>query len=143
MFDPGINALSILTEIMPHPVHLTNAVLEFPANRDTPIAARLDFADPTGAEVNAVFDWRQEGPQSWDIHIETDAGSLQLLDGGARLLIDGTTIVAEAEQEYPLLYVKFSELLRQQISDIDVSPLRHVADAFMLGRRVEVGSFED
>lgn len=143
VFDPGINALSIMTEIMPYPVHLTNAVLEFPANRDTPIAARLDFGDPTGAGVDAVFDWRQEGPQSWDIHIETDAGSLQLLDGGARLLIDGTTVAAEAEQEYPLLYARFAELLRQQISDIDVSPLRHVADAFMLGKRVEVSPFED
>ncbi|MGL4320123.1 MAG: Gfo/Idh/MocA family protein, partial [Paracoccaceae bacterium] len=33
VFDPGINALSILTEILPAPVHLTKATLEFPANR--------------------------------------------------------------------------------------------------------------
>jgi D-galactose 1-dehydrogenase len=30
VFDPGINALSILTEILPMPVHLTSAELEFP-----------------------------------------------------------------------------------------------------------------
>ena len=44
VFDPGINALSILTEILPAPVHVTAAELEFPANRDTPIAARIAFS---------------------------------------------------------------------------------------------------
>ena len=67
VFDPGSNALSILTEILPAPVHLTGAELDFPANRQTPIAARLNF---TGG-VTADFDWRQEGPQTWDIEIET------------------------------------------------------------------------
>ncbi|MGR3579838.1 MAG: Gfo/Idh/MocA family protein, partial [Sagittula sp.] len=33
VFDPGINALSILTEILPVPVHLTGAELHFPENR--------------------------------------------------------------------------------------------------------------
>jgi len=58
VFDPGINALSILTEILPQPVHLTAATLEFPANRQTPIAANLTFS----GQVTADFDWRQEGP---------------------------------------------------------------------------------
>ena len=39
VFDPGINALSILTEILPKPVHLTGATLTFPENCQTPIAA--------------------------------------------------------------------------------------------------------
>jgi D-galactose 1-dehydrogenase len=63
VFDPGINALSILTAILPAPVHITAATLVFPENRQTPIAARLAF---TGG-VSAEFDWRQEGPQTWDI----------------------------------------------------------------------------
>ncbi len=60
VFDPGINALSILTEILPKPVHLTRARLEFPANRQTPIAAQLTFSD----NITADFDWRQQGPQT-------------------------------------------------------------------------------
>ena len=44
--------------------------LEFPSNRQTPIAAQLTFS----GNVTADFDWRQEGPQTWDIDIDTDAG---------------------------------------------------------------------
>src|ERR1700712_594672 len=38
VFDPGINALSIVTEILPSNVFLREASLEFPQNRDSPIA---------------------------------------------------------------------------------------------------------
>src|SRR5699024_2048398 len=37
VFDPGINALSVLTAILPVEVFVGAAELEFPANRDTPI----------------------------------------------------------------------------------------------------------
>ena len=64
VFDPGINALSIVTEIVPQPIFLTAARLVFPQNRAQPIAADLMFADASGAErVEANFDWRQTGPQ--------------------------------------------------------------------------------
>ena len=66
VFDPGINALSILTEILHDPVHLKAADLLFPENRATPIAATLDFVYPNGAEVTADFDWRQKGEQVWE-----------------------------------------------------------------------------
>ena len=42
VFDPGINALSIVTHILP-PLFLTGATLELPENRDSPIAADLHF----------------------------------------------------------------------------------------------------
>jgi D-galactose 1-dehydrogenase len=35
VFDPGINALSILTDVLPRAIHLRSADLSFPANRDT------------------------------------------------------------------------------------------------------------
>src|SRR6266850_310876 len=45
VFDPGINALSILTRILPQPLFVTAAELCFPANREAPIAARVSLAD--------------------------------------------------------------------------------------------------
>ncbi len=51
VFDPGINALSILTEIMPRGIFVKRSVLEFPANCETPIAAALTFCDPAGADI--------------------------------------------------------------------------------------------
>lgn len=139
VFDPGINALSILTHILPAPVHLTAADLEFPANRATPIAARLTFS----GGVTADFDWRQTGPQTWDIEIGTDRGSVALRMGGNLLEVAGSPVAGQASimGEYPALYARMAQLVAQGRSDVDLSPLVLVADAFLLGRRIETDPF--
>lgn len=139
VFDPGINALSILTEILPAPVHVTAAELEFPANRDTPIAARIAFS----GNISADFDWRQEGPQTWDIVVETDGGLLELKMGGNRLFIDGREVAGEDTimGEYPKLYARMAELVRAGQSEVDLAPMVHVADALTLGKRVVTDAF--
>lgn len=141
VFDPGINALSIVTRILPEPVHLAGATLFFPANRAAPIAARLDFAG--GVDGHAAFDWRQTGPQTWDIEVETEAGLLRLREGGSRLELPGQAAVAAPDREYRSLYARFVELVAAGGSDVDLAPLILVADAFLLGRRTEVAAFED
>ena len=139
VFDPGINALSILTHILPVPVHLTGAELDFPANRQTPIAARLQFS----GGVSADFDWRQTGPQTWDIEVETLEGGLALRMGGNLLEIDGVaaggadTIMGE----YPALSARMADLVQSGKSDVDLAPMVHVADALTLGRRNLVDAF--
>ncbi len=140
VFDPGINALSILTEIIPAPVHLTAAVLEFPANRDMPIAAALTFS----GGVTADFDWRQQGPQTWDIEVETNAGPLALRMGGNRLEIAGVLVAGEDTimGEYPALYSRMAELVKTGARDVDLAPMVHVADAFSIARRVVAEAFE-
>jgi D-galactose 1-dehydrogenase len=142
VFDPGINALSILTEIYPNPLHLVSASLSFPENRFTPIAASLRFADSEGADATAEFDWRQEGPQTWDIEVETQSGHLRLTRGGAELAIDGKTVEQAPDREYAGIYRRFAELIRAGESNVDLSPMVHVADAFTLGRRITVEPFE-
>ena len=141
VFDPGINALAILTRIMPRPFFLTEAELSYPGNRAAPIAANLAFSDGTGLPILAEFDWRQTGPQTWDIRVETDAGRLTLSRGGSRLDHDDRTLVHEQQAEYRGIYQRFVELITSRVSDVDLSPLLHVADAFMLGRRRDVEPF--
>jgi D-galactose 1-dehydrogenase len=147
VFDPGINALSILTKIMPGPVFVRSAELLTPSNRDMPIAAKLTFASPAaleGAALGAEFDWRQTGPQSWTIDVETEDGQrLRLEDGGSRLLVDGTPAVAEPMAEYEGIYRRFAGLLKTRSSDIDAAPFQLVADAFMVGKRVTTDAFAD
>lgn len=142
VFDPGINALSILTAILPEPVFVTAADLAFPANRQAPIAADLTLATASGLPIRAAFDFRQTGEQSWDIRIETDAGTLLLSQGGARLFHDGRSLIDEPEQEYAGIYRRFAELAAQRRSDVDLAPLALVADAFLLGQRRSVEPFE-
>ncbi|WP_457582772.1 Gfo/Idh/MocA family protein [Ensifer canadensis] len=143
IFDPGINALSIVTHILPRPLFIAAATLEFPENRDAPIAATIAFTDANKLAVSAEFDWRQTGKQSWDIVAETDLGEMVLSEGGAKLSVDGKIVHEEPEQEYPMLYKRFAEIIRAKTSDVDLAPLRHVADAFMLGRRKSVEAFHD
>ena len=143
VFDPGINALSILTRILPRPFYLTQAELSFPRNCAAPIAADLCFADETGLRIEAAFDWRQTGPQTWDIHIDTDAGRVTLASGGRRLTDGERTLVDAEKAEYPAIYRRFVELITKGVSDVDVSPLIHVADAFLLGKRRDVEAFDD
>jgi D-galactose 1-dehydrogenase len=42
-----------------------------------------------------------------------------------------------------MLYRRFAGLLRAGHSDVDLAPLLHVADAFMLGKRRVVEAFSD
>ena len=143
VFDPGINALSIVTEILPERVFLSGASLEFPDNREAPIAADLHFQSAGALRVHAEFDWRQTGKQSWDILVETAKGQVKLSDGGSRLWIDDVEQPLEKEAEYPSLYRVFADLVKAGKSDVDVAPLRHVADAFMLGKHKVVEAFHD
>ncbi len=140
VFDPGINALSILTEILPEPVHLTAASLEFPSNRQTPIGAKLTFS----GHVTADFDWRQTGPQTWDIEVETNAGPMALRMGGNVLEIAGQAAGGENTimGEYPALYARMAKLVAQGASEVDLAPMVHVADALTLGRRIETEAFD-
>lgn len=142
VFDPGINALSIVTHILPRPFFLKEAKLVLPANRAAPIAADLHFRDTAGAPIHMDLDWRQTGPQSWDIIVETDAGTLKLSNGGAVLSLPSGTEHSE-DIEYAGLYGRFGTLIRSGRSDVDTSPLRLVADAFLRGRREMTEAFYD
>ena len=142
VFDPGINALSIATHILP-PMFITQATLDFPENRGAPIAAQVRFRTDDGIPVAVDFDWRQTGPQSWDIVAGTDRGSMVLSGGGTRITVGGAVVQEGPDAEYPMLYRRFAELVHGRKSDVDLAPLQHVADAFMLGKRNVVEAFFD
>ena len=145
VFDPGINALSIVTEILPDPIHLQSATLSFPENRQAPIAADLAFHHPGNARVTCDFDFRQEGEQTWSMEARCEEGTMLLTNGGANMYVDGEELGEHhsgLDGEYPRLYAKMAELVRAGGIDMDLRPLRHVADAFLLGRRSVVEPFE-
>nr|WP_295832783.1 Gfo/Idh/MocA family oxidoreductase [uncultured Azospirillum sp.] len=145
VFDPGINALSILTDILPAPVFVRSADLHVPANRDTPIAATLEMSAAPGSRIGRVtadFDFLQQGEQTWSIVIETDGGRLDLTHGGTRLLVDGVPVLAEPDTEYQRIYRHFHRLISDGASDVDARPLSLVADACMVGRWHRTDSFD-
>jgi D-galactose 1-dehydrogenase/L-arabinose 1- dehydrogenase len=137
VFDPGINALSLLTEILPVDVHVEGALLEFPENQQAPIAANLRMRTSGGVPIAAEFDFRQKGEQSWDIELTTTTGRIKMSNGGATLAIDGRTLASDAglAGEYPRLYRRFAELVAAGRSEVDWRPFQLVADAFLIGER--------
>jgi D-galactose 1-dehydrogenase len=144
VFDPGINALSIVTKIMPEPIYVERAMIEVPANKATPIAAQIKFkhADGGAADLSADFDWRQTGEQTWEIEIVTaDGMNLFLKKGGSVLIVNGKTIMEAPMEEYEMIYARFAELLKTEKSDADVRPLQLICDCFMLGRPKVVEAF--
>ena len=138
VFDPGINALSILTEILPKPVHVIRAELDYPEGRQTPIAARVTFT--RGVEME--LDWLQKGPPSWDMDVETAEGTrVTLRSGGNKLEVNGETRPVSDVDEYPALYARMAGLVNRGESDVDLSPMVHVSDAMTLGKRNVVEPF--
>jgi D-galactose 1-dehydrogenase len=137
VFDPGINALSIATAIFPGPLFVKSAELHLPENAQTPIAVEADLASPAAdGALTCSLDWRQSEGEEWTIAIETSDGTrLTLERGGADLLVDGQPQACEGMGEYPSLYAHFVDLIDNRRSDIDLSPLRLVADCLLVGRR--------
>jgi hypothetical protein len=91
------------------------------------------FRDVEGVRIDLGLDWLQTGPQTWDVRVETDRGVLVLSQGGSRMEVDAPSWREAPEAEYAGLYAASPRLIRERRSDVDVSPLRHVADAFMIG----------
>ena len=137
VFDPGINALSVLTEVLVNELCVEAAVLEFPENQQAPIAANLQMRTEDGVTVNADFDFRQKGEQSWDIELVTTTGKLKLSQGGAALTLDDQVIAADPglAGEYPRLYARFAALCAEGKAEVDWRPFQLVADAFLIGER--------
>lgn len=144
VFDPGINALSIVTKILPDAIFVDQATIEVPANAATPIAADIRFkrGDGGAADLSATFDWRQETGETWEIEVGTRDGlRLHLKNGGSVLVINGKTVNEAVLHEYEDIYAKFARLLKAKKSDVDPSPLQLVSDCFMLGKPVVLPAF--
>jgi D-galactose 1-dehydrogenase len=141
VLDPGINALSIITRILPGTLILKDAELAFPSNCETPVAASLRLATGQGTPVHMELDFLQTGPQTWTVDVDTDAGRLQLSSGGSVMRIDNEVVIEARDNEYANIYAHFAQLVRERRMDVDLAPFRLVADAFMCGRRVIVEPF--
>jgi predicted dehydrogenase len=136
VFDPGINAFSIVSKIFPGSLFVRSADLVFVDEADTPIAADIEFGSPgVDGHLTCSLDWRRTEGEEWSIDIVTDGPSITLRDGGARLLVDGEAVETPGLGEYPDIYRRFAELIERGQSEVDVVPLRLVADCLLVGSR--------
>ena len=145
VFDPGINALSAVTKILPEQIFVESSKIEVPENWSTPIGVEITFkrGDGKKADMSAVFDWRQRGEQTWQIELATSEGmKMKLTHGGSVLYINDKLIIEAKLEEYERIYAKFAKLLKAKKSDTDPAPLQLICDAYMLAKPVVVKKFE-
>ena len=146
VLDPGINALSILTKLVAEPIFPRTARLLVPANCAAPIAAELELTTDSGIAISAVFDFRETGPQRWNMEFETDAGPFELSAGGGLLTLGELPVPPDPgslNAEYEALYRRFGELVPRGEIDVDARPLQLVSDIFLIAKQIPVESFED
>jgi predicted dehydrogenase len=143
VFDPGINALSIVTHLLALPLFVESAALRVPDNCQSPIAASIKMSDAQQLDVRAEFDFDHGHDELWSIEIRCAEGVLRLDNGGALLSIDGVAQAVSEEGEYAAVYRHFQQLIGDKASDLDLQPLRLVADSFFVGSRTLVEAFYD
>jgi len=140
VFDPGINAFSIATRIFPGPLFVREANLSVPSNGQTAIAADVQFVSPQAdGPLHASLDWRRAEGEEWTITAQTTDGTdVRLSGGGAELSIDGKSVPVADIGEYPDIYRQFVNLIDERRSEVDIAPLRLVADCLLLGSTTAV-----
>jgi D-galactose 1-dehydrogenase len=144
VLDPGINAISILTQIIAEPIFAASARLYVPSNCAAPIAAELEFVTDGGVRISAALDFRHTGTQTWDIDLATDQGPIKLSAGGGQLTVGANAVPPDPgalASEYEDIYVRFAQLIRQEQSEVDVRPLQLVADIFLIAKYISVEPF--
>lgn len=139
VFDPGMNALSILTKIAPRHWRAEEAVLNFPANSKTPSSAKFTLhAD--NARIATSFEFHDNDEEVWCIHLEaTDGSALTLSQGGAAIseTCGGDIVRVSPSNEYPALYDHFVHLIRTRQSDCDLQPLEIIEEIFEVATRID------
>ncbi|WP_343046924.1 Gfo/Idh/MocA family oxidoreductase [Sphingomonas chungangi] len=142
VFDPTINAFSILTAITDAPWSIARSDFQIPVGLHAPISAQLEMR-VGGAPVAADLHFHDDDTAEWTIALETEGGgTLELRDGGATLILDGGERRHQPKAEYPAIYAHFAALIAGSRSEVDARPLRLVADAFLLARISEAEAFE-
>ena len=144
VFDPGINPLSLIPDILPEPVVVSDADLHPGQPVDTdrsndPLPARLRPRCRPDGRVRLAPD-RQTvlGHRDRDDRRHDAAGSQK---GQSQDRVDDELIDTGDIGEYDDIYRRFASLLASGESDADGQPLQLMSHCLTLRRRVGVDAF--
>ena len=141
VFDPAINAMSLLTAI-DRSLTVHSARLFIPAGRASPIRAEAALRGAGGGRIDCSFDFVWSGEPCWSIELSTASREIVLERGAHSLAIDGNPIELQKGDEYGRLYRKFARVARDGAVDCDLSPLALVEGCLADGARYSTHPFE-
>ncbi|MBX3595831.1 MAG: Gfo/Idh/MocA family oxidoreductase [Sphingomonas sp.] len=140
VFDPAINAISLLTAIDPS-LSMLRSRLFIPAGRASPIRAEIALRGSAGGTIDCSFDFLWPGEPLWTIELSTNSRTVTLEEGAHRLAIDGNPVNLPDGDEYGGLYRKFAHVARRGIAECDVTPLALVERCLTDGARFSTRPF--
>lgn len=144
VLDAGINAISILTNILPEPVAVESAHLLVPENCASPIAATVVFRTASGAVIDAEFDFRHRGDQARALELQTGDGTLTIAWHGVETGAPGLLMqLGTQREEYVSLYDHFAQLIAAGRSETDKRPLELVTEILAVADRTAVMPFRE
>jgi D-galactose 1-dehydrogenase len=126
VLDMGINALSLLTHLLPGGWAVQGWAVQAAEwqrrQGQMPVAGRLHLAGPAPAIL--ALDGAASADR-WEISISLAGGDeLQLREGGGALCWNGAAVPVVLATEYAGVYARFSALVAQGATDIDLAPLQ-------------------
>lgn len=123
VFDPGMNALSILSTLTPSDWQVSNALMHVPKNVETAAQSKFTLSSKN-AQIEVDFEFHDKDDEIWQIVLQTEScNELQISRGGEIAAVNGTPLPASAAPEYETLYRRFAALTRSHTSLIDLRPL--------------------
>jgi predicted dehydrogenase len=137
VFDPGINALSVLCHVLPDAgFRVEKARLRIPAEAATPSAVWMRLAWDGGAG-DVQFEWRRGGEDIWNITLRSAAanhGVDTLLIRGVRSLLRGGEVIcsSEEDQEYEGVYRNFRRSIAHGRSEVSLREMQMIEDAMFI-----------
>ncbi|MBD0275819.1 MAG: Gfo/Idh/MocA family oxidoreductase, partial [Acetobacteraceae bacterium] len=136
VFDPGINALSILCHVLPDlEFRVERARFRVPTGAATPALVEMRLAWGDGGIGDVAFEWRKGGGEDvWDISARgaDEAGRTEtlVLRGARTLLRNGAVVCAPGEdEEYAGVYRDFARAIEGGQSEVSLREMRIVEDA--------------
>ncbi|MFC7739034.1 Gfo/Idh/MocA family protein [Roseomonas sp. GCM10028921] len=138
VFDPGINALSILCHVLPElEFSVEQARFRVPIGAATPAYVGMRLAWDGAGTGDVTFEWRKGGKDVWDIAVRGpgDAGRTEtlLLRGVRTLLRDGAVVLsAQGDVEYAGVYRGFARALKSGMSEVSFREMRIIEEAALV-----------
>lgn len=151
LMDSGINALSIITYVLPDVVlEPSDASFEQPDNFRIETGAEVDLMFGDGGKGHISMDWMHKGPEIRQVTFHTDTGDEYVVDIVNNRLVKNGTNPSEKEEEsremvdqhseYRGVYEDFAHHIVQGNSLTSVKELAFIIQAYKIGdQKGEVG----
>ena len=100
--------------------------------------------DPFAHELSEASSLARTAAERLSAAFAADASARHDIDAAVqRLLVDGKEASGDCLSGYPAIYDHFAGVVADGRVAVDREPLRIVADAFLIGRRIRAAPFED